>query len=46
MQQRGRWVALPIIMQQHSEFLCVQHCDGSNVNDISVQKVKSTGKYY
>ena len=43
MQQRGCWVALLTIMQQYSELLRVQHCDGSNAIDISVQKVKSTG---
>ena len=41
MQQRGRWVALPTVMQQHSELSRVQHCDSSNTSDISVQKVKS-----
>ena len=45
MQQRGRWVALLTIMQQHSGLSCVQHCDGSNVSDISVQKVKLTGAH-
>ena len=41
MQQRGHWVALPTVMQQHSELSRVQHCDSSNASDISVQKVKS-----
>ena len=30
-------------MQQHSELSHVQHCDGSNASDVSVQKVKLTG---
>ena len=45
MQQRGRWVALPIVMQQHSELSRVQHCDSSNASDISVKKVKSIGAH-
>ena len=34
------------IMQQHSVLLYVQHCDGSNMTDLSVQKVKLTGAHY
>ena len=45
MQRRGRWVALPTVMQQHGELSRVQHCDSSSASDISVQKVKSTGAH-
>ena len=45
MHQRGRWVALPIVMQQHNELSHVQHCDSSNASDISVKKVKKTGAH-
>ena len=44
-QRRGHWVALPTVMQQHSELSRVQHCDSSNASDISVQKVKFTGAH-
>ena len=43
MRQRGHWVALLTIMQQHSKLSRVQHCDSSNMSDVSKQKVKLQG---
>ena len=44
-QRRGNWVAMPIIIQQHSGLSLVQHCDGSNTSDLSMQNVKLKGAH-
>ena len=44
-QCRGRWVALQTIIQQHSEILCAQHCNGFNASDLSKQNVNLKGAH-